>query len=143
MAANHEKPYYDDVNIPYIVLLGFASAVITWFIILLVQGTYYAWSDSVTSGRYTLSASKDFYSSNSQIANQKQALVDSGISSAKSDALKEFAAASRKAEKKSAKHDANHHPEKHDDGKAEPTKHEEPTPPTKEEEEKPANPQKA
>ena len=43
---HHEKPHYDDVNVPSVVTLGVISAVVTYIIIVFVQGLYYQWEAS-------------------------------------------------------------------------------------------------
>jgi hypothetical protein len=37
-------PRYDDVNVPFIVVLGISSAIITYVSIVFVQGLYYHWN---------------------------------------------------------------------------------------------------
>lgn len=43
----HPKPRYDDVNMPVVVLLGILSAILTFVIIVFVQGLYYSWENSL------------------------------------------------------------------------------------------------
>lgn len=49
----HEKPSYDDVNIPVVVMVGFISAVLTLVTIFFVQGLCYQWQNSYIRDRST------------------------------------------------------------------------------------------
>ena len=43
---HHDKPHYDDVNVPSVVTLGVISGLVTYIIIVFVQGLYYQWDAS-------------------------------------------------------------------------------------------------
>lgn len=43
---HHEKPRYDDINTPVIVLVGAISAIVTLITIMFVQGLCYHWQNS-------------------------------------------------------------------------------------------------
>ncbi len=49
----HEKPSYDDINTPAIVMTGLISALFTFLTIVFVQGLYYKWSNSYIRERST------------------------------------------------------------------------------------------
>ncbi len=49
----HEKPSYDDINTPAIIIVGFISALFTFLIIAFVQGLYYQWNNSYVRERST------------------------------------------------------------------------------------------
>lgn len=41
-----ERPSYDDINTPVVVLVGAISAIVTLLTIMFVQGMYYHWQNS-------------------------------------------------------------------------------------------------
>lgn len=43
---HHDKPHYDDVNVPSVVVLGVVSGLVTFISIVFVQGLYYQWEAS-------------------------------------------------------------------------------------------------
>ena len=43
---HHDKPHYDDVNVPSVVILGVVSGLVTFITIVFVQGLYYQWEAS-------------------------------------------------------------------------------------------------
>lgn len=43
---HRDKPHYDDVNVPSVVVLGVVSALVTYISIVFVQGLYYQWESS-------------------------------------------------------------------------------------------------
>jgi hypothetical protein len=47
----HEKPSYDDVNTPVVLLVSAISAIVTLLTIMFVQGLYYQWSNSFLRDR--------------------------------------------------------------------------------------------
>lgn len=49
----HEKPRYDDINVPVVVMVGFISAVLTLVTIFFVQGLCYQWQNSYIRDRST------------------------------------------------------------------------------------------
>lgn len=49
----HEKPSYDDINTPAIIVVGLISALFTFLIIAFVQGLYYQWNNSYVRERST------------------------------------------------------------------------------------------
>lgn len=51
--SHHEKPSYDDINTPAIVIVGLISALFTFLIIAFVQGLYYQWNNSYVRERST------------------------------------------------------------------------------------------
>ena len=46
-----DKPSYDDINTPVIILVGVISAMLTFMTIALVQGMCYHWQNSMTESR--------------------------------------------------------------------------------------------
>ena len=44
---SHDKPSYDDVNTPVVIMIGFVSVVLTALTIALVQGIYNHWRSVV------------------------------------------------------------------------------------------------
>ena len=48
-----ERPSYDDVNIPVLVLVGIISAILTFVIIAFVQGMCYHWQNAKIRSRST------------------------------------------------------------------------------------------
>ena len=48
-----DKPSYDDINTPVIVLVGVISALVTYITIALVQGMCYHWQNSKIQSRST------------------------------------------------------------------------------------------
>ena len=51
--AAPEKPSYDDINTPVIILVGIVSALVTFLTIALVQGMCYQWQNSKILERST------------------------------------------------------------------------------------------
>ena len=51
--SHHEKPSYDDINTPAIIIVGLISALFTFLIIAFVQGLYYQWNNSYVRERST------------------------------------------------------------------------------------------
>ena len=50
---SHEKPRYDDINTPIVVMVGFISAVLSLVTIFFVQGLYYQWENRLVRDRST------------------------------------------------------------------------------------------
>ena len=50
-ATTGEKPSYDDINVPVIVLVGVISAILTFVTIVAVQGLCYQWQNSKIKDR--------------------------------------------------------------------------------------------
>lgn len=68
----HEKPSYDDINTPVILLVGAISAIVTLLTIMFVQGMYYHWSNSYLKIRSSEAVSMP---ANKQVAEQKAILT--------------------------------------------------------------------
>ena len=51
--GGHEKPRYDDINVPAVVMVGFISAVLSLVTIFFVQGLCYQWHNSYIRDRST------------------------------------------------------------------------------------------
>lgn len=52
-SGEREKPSYDDINTPAIIIVGLISALFTFLIIAFVQGLYYQWNNSYVRERST------------------------------------------------------------------------------------------
>lgn len=69
-----QKPRYDDVNVPVIILVGFISAIVTFLTIAFVQGMCYHWQNSKIKARSTETVNVP---AREEIASQK-AILDGG-----------------------------------------------------------------
>lgn len=47
--AERQRPSYDDVNVPVVILVGIVSMVLTFVTIWFVEGIYYQWKDGVVT----------------------------------------------------------------------------------------------
>jgi hypothetical protein len=49
--GGHERPSYDDVNVPVIFLVGLISMILTFVLIWFIEGVYYRWSGGLVTQR--------------------------------------------------------------------------------------------
>ena len=68
---DQERPSYDDINTPVIVLVGVISAIVTLLTIMFVQGMYYNWQNSYLR---EVTVKPVSIPSNAEIARQKSVL---------------------------------------------------------------------
>lgn len=72
----HDKPSYEDINVPVIVLVGVISAIVTFLTIAFVQGMCYHWQNYKLNSRSSEVANMP---ADVEISEQK-ALLDGGDS---------------------------------------------------------------
>lgn len=91
--GGRQRPSYDDVNMPVVIMVGIISMVLTFVTIWFVEGVYYQWSNNLITERQ--------YKANSiqtqTINDQKQALMEGdeskgivGFDSVKGDVIARY-----------------------------------------------------
>ena len=125
-----DKPSYEDLNVPVILLIGAVSAVITYVSIVFVQGLFYQWDSALKAERqygYSTSPYQE------QIDNQQEALTVYRVDKKEKVAIpigRAMEMVVEKFEKNSAKPETNHKASnKHATQHAENEQSESPTPP--------------
>ena len=57
--GNLEKPSYDDINTPVVIMVGIISAILTLLAMMFVQGLYYHWEKNLPAAMVDISRSAD------------------------------------------------------------------------------------
>lgn len=119
------KPSYDDLNIPVIVLIGAISAVVTYVMICFLQGLFYFWDDAIETKRQNYETSPYQAQFDDQLEGltlyrkAKDGKVAIPIGNAMDKVVEKFAATSAKPDDHGAAHDGDKgHDEKSHDEKS-------------------------
>jgi hypothetical protein len=85
----HDKPSYEDINVPVIILVGVISAILTFLTIVFVQGMCYHWQNYKINSR---SLEVENMPANIVIEEQKALLKGSNGTTSIDDAMKKVIA---------------------------------------------------
>ena len=111
-----QRPSYDDVNVPVVILVGIVSMVLTFVTIWFVEGIYYQWKDGVvTTQNYEVENTIQKTTINQQKA-QLEGVTEEGIAPFESVieiVVTEFDNSQPASEEDGSQEDSHEHEEEH------------------------------